>query len=232
MLNILKNLWFEDIKAPVIYINDTAMRIRAGILLFIPLFVSFTLYDAFYMGNYSVDTNTLVDTYDTNWDDQIIYTAEIVKRINDYSIQTYLLLFALFEMIAGMFVFTSRFSILILLSSFLAKNTKAVWKPLIPKRFAWSLGGVMILTCIVFFNPDTFAGFINGLFDKMILPTHYNYIPFEIPVSLFFLCASFMWMEVVFGFCVGCKIHSLLVFLKIIDDECVACNDITQVRKN
>lgn len=231
MLDFFKNLWFEDIKAPVIFINDTAMRIRAGMLLFIPVFVSFTLYDAFYMGNYSVDGNTLVDTYDTNWDDQIIYTAEVVKRINEYSTQTYLLIFALFEMLAGMFVFTSRFAPLILISSFLARNSRAVWKPLNPKRFAWSLGAIMIFTCLVFFNPDSFAGFVNNLFNSMILPTHYNYIPFEIPVSLFMLCASFMWLEVVLGFCVGCKIHSMLVFLKIIEDECEACNDITKVRK-
>jgi len=227
MMNVLKNLWFEDAKAPVLYINDTAMRIRAGMLLLIPLFISFTLYDAVFMGNYAVNTDTLVDTYDTNWDDQIIYTAEVSKRVNEYSTQTFLLLFAFFEMIAGMFVITSRFSPLILISSFLSRNTRAVWKPLNPKRFAWSLGASMIFVCLVFFNPDSFAGFLNGLFNKELLPTNYNYIPYEVPVSLFVLCASFMWLEVVFGFCVGCKIHAFLVLIKVIDDECEACNDIT-----
>lgn len=231
MINIFKNLWFEDTKAPVLYINDTAMRIRAGMLLLIPFFIAFTLYDAVYMGNYAVNTDTLVDTYDTNWDDQIIYTAEVSKRVNEYSTQTILLFFALFEMIAGMFVITSRLSPLILISSFLSKNSRAVWKPLIPKRFAWSLGASMIFVCLVFFNPDSFAILINGLTNSQLLPTNYNYIPYEVPVTLFMLCASFMWLEVVLGFCVGCKIHSFLVLIKVIDDECEACNDITQVRK-
>jgi hypothetical protein len=231
MINILKNLWFDDIKAPIPYINDTAMRIRAGILLFVPIFMSFTLYDALFLGNYSVDTNTLVDTYETNWDDQIIYTAEVVKRINDYTTQTYILFFALFEMLAGMFVFTSRLSPLILISSFLAKNYRVVLKPLAPKRFAWALGGSMISICLIFFNPDTFAGYVNVLFDSELLPTTRNYIPPQIPVSLVWFCVLFMWLEVVFGFCVGCKIHSLLVFLRIIKDECEDCNDITKVNK-
>ena len=231
MKNIFKNLWFEDVRSPVLYINDTAMRIRAGMLLFIPIFVSFTLYDAVFMSNYSVDVNTLVDTYETNWDDQIIYTAEVARRVNDFSIQTYVLFYALFEMLAGLFVWSSRLSPLILLSTFLARNTNPTWKPLVPKRFAWTLGSSMIFICLVFFNPDSFAGFINSTFNSELLPTTRNYIPFQIPVTLVWLCIGFMWLEVVLGFCVGCKIHSLLVYLKILDDECEACNDITKVRK-
>jgi len=231
MGSIMKNLWFEDVNSPIIYINDVAMRIRAGILLFIPIFLSFTLYDAFFVGNYVVDTNTLSDTYETNWDDQIIYSAEVVKRTQEYTLQTYLLFFALFEMIAGMFVITSRLSPLILLSSFLAKNSKSNYKPLVPKRFAWSLGASMILTCLVFFNPDSFAGMINGIFSSAILPTSYNYIPYQIPITMVWVCIIFMWLETVLGFCAGCKIHSILVYFKIIKDECGPCNDISLHRK-
>lgn len=226
MKKIFKNLWFRDINESVIYINDTAMRIRAGIMLFIPIFLSFTLYDAFFTSKYIVDFNTIKDTFDTNWEEQIIYSAEIVKRTYEYSTQTYILLFAFFEMIAGMFIVTSRFSPLILLSSFLAKNTKPVWKPLVPKRFAWALGSSFIGICLVFFNPDSFAGFINMLFFTELLPTTYNYIPPFIPVTLVWLCILFMWLEAILGFCVGCKIHSLLVVMGILKDECEACNNL------
>jgi hypothetical protein len=231
MKDILKNLWFEDINAPVLYINDTAMKIRAGIMLFIPIFVSFSLYDAFYVSNYVVDASTLKDTYDTNFNDQIVYTAEVVKRVGEYSTQTYVLLFAFFEMFVGIFKTTSRFSLLIPISVFLAKNYPIVYKPYTPKKFAWTLGSVMIAICLLFFNPDTFAEFINALFFSDILPTTYNYVPSIIPITLVWLCVFFMWLEAIFGFCVGCKIHSFLVFIKVLDDECVACNDIYAPRK-
>ena len=229
--NIMKNVWFEDAKAPVLYINDTAMRIRAGILLFIPIFIGITLYDAIYASEYSVNESTIVDIYETNEESQMIYTAQIVKNPTEYETETYLLYYALFEMIAGMFVFTSRLSPLILLSTFLARNAHIVWKPLIPKRFAWSLGGSMVITCLIFLNPDSFAGFVNELFDSMILPTTYNYMSSNIPTPFVVLCIAFMWLEAVLGFCVGCKIHSLLVFFKIIDEACEYCDDITKVRR-
>jgi hypothetical protein len=232
--NTLQNLWFRDLQEPVIYINDTAMRIRAGIMLFIPIFLSFTLYDSIFTSKYIVDANTLSDTFDTNWEEQIIYTAEIVKRTYEYSLQTYILLFALFEMLAGMFIFTSRFSPLILLSSFLAKNATPVWKPLTPKRFAWSVGATFISICLIFFNPDSFAGFVNMIFFSDVLPTTYNYLSSSIPFTLVWLCIGFMWMEAILGFCVGCKIHSLLVVVGLLKDECEACNniDFEQLAKN
>ncbi|SFV63582.1 hypothetical protein MNB_SUP05-5-929 [hydrothermal vent metagenome] len=226
-MNIFKKLWFRDVDESVIYINDVAMRIRAGIMLFIPIYLSFTLYDAIYGGSFIVDKNTLIDTYETNWDDMIIYTAELVKKTYEYSKQTYLLFYALFEMLAGMFVFTSRFSPLIILSTFLSRNITPVWKPLIPKRFAWSLGSSIIIICLIFFNPDTFASWINTIFQSEVLPTTQNYIPRWLPLSLVWVCIGFMWLESVLGFCAGCKIHSLLVYIGVIKEECEACNNLT-----
>ena len=39
MLTTLKNLWFRDTKESNVHINDVAVRIRAGILLIIPLYM-------------------------------------------------------------------------------------------------------------------------------------------------------------------------------------------------
>ena len=226
MLDILKNLWFRDPNEEVTYINDTAVHTRAGILLLIPIIMSLTLYDVVYTSHWVVDGNTSVDTYDTDWDENIIYQVEAIKRTYDYSIQTMVLFYALFEMIAGMFIFTSRLSPTILLASFLTRKTPPVWKPLVPKRFAWTMGASFIIICILFFNPDSFAVWVNQLFGSQLLPETENYIPSWIAVNLVWLCLIFMWLEAIFGFCVGCKIHALLVMLHIIKEPCNECNNI------
>ncbi|WP_040728302.1 DUF4395 domain-containing protein [Thiomicrorhabdus sp. Kp2] len=226
MLDMFKNLWFRDTNEQAIYINEVAMRIRAGMLLLIPLYMGLTLYDVVYTSSWVVDGNTAVDTYDTNWDDQIIYQVEAVKRTYDYTVQTWLLFYGLFEMIAGMFVLTSRLSPTIYLATFLARNVPPVWKPLVPKRFAWTIGASLITVCLMFFNPDTVAGWINSVAGQTLVSETENFIPYWVPVNLVWVCIAFMWLEAILGFCVGCKVHSLLVWMGVIKEECYECNNI------
>ncbi|MDG6773921.1 DUF4395 domain-containing protein [Thiomicrorhabdus sp. ZW0627] len=226
MLDVIKNLWFRDPKEETVYINDVAVRIRAGILLAIPIFMSFTLYDAIFVSNWIVDGNTAVDSGDMDWDYHIIYHVDAIRRTFDYSFQTWVLLYGLFELLSGLFVTTSRLSPIILISSFLARNQKPVWKPLVPKRFAWVLGSTFIAVCLVFFNPEIFANWVNTVAGSQVLPTTENYMSPYIPLVLVWICLGFMWLEAVLGFCVGCKIHSLLVWMGILKEECEACNNI------
>ncbi len=226
VIDIFKNLWFRDTSESSVFINDVAVRIRAGMLLAIPLFMGLTLYDVVYTSKWVVDGNTAVDTYDTDFEDRIIYAVQATKRTYEYSIQTLILFYALFEMIAGMFISTSRLSPTILISSLLAKNTKPVWKPLVPKRVAWALGASFIIACILFFNPDTFAEWLNKIFNEEILPTDRNYMPFWIPTYLVWICLGLMWLESVLGFCLGCKLHAMLAWMGVFKEECDACNDI------
>ncbi len=226
MLDIFRNLWFRDPKESSIFINDVAVRIRAGMLLVIPLYMGLTLYDVAYTSKWVVDGNTAVDTYDTDWEDRIVYAVQAVKRTYEYSTQTLILFYALFEMIAGMFVFTSRLSPTILISSFLARYQKPVWKPLLPKRFAWSLGASFIIACILFFNPDAFAEWLNNLLGSELLPTDHNYMPTWIPTYLVWICLGLMWLESVLGLCLGCKMHALLAWMGILKNECYACNNL------
>ena len=226
MLDIFKNLWFRDKNEPEVYINDVAVRIRAGFLLFIPIYMGLTLFDVVFTSSWIVDGNTAVDTYDTDWDNNIIYAVEAIKRTYSYPVQTAVLFYALFEMLSGMFVTTSRLSPTILISSFLARKVPPVWKPLKPKRTAWTLGASFIIACIIFFNPDTFANMVNGLFGAQLLPTTVNFMPYWIPMYLVWICLAFMWLETVLGFCLGCKLHALLVMLGIFKEECEACNNI------
>ena len=221
-----RNLWFRDPNEKPVYINDVAVRIRAGMLLFIHIFLSFTLYDAVYGSHWIVDGNTAVDTYETDWDDNIIYQVQAIKRTYDYTVQTWVLLYALFEMLAGMTVLTSRLSPTILIASFLARTRKPEWKPLVPKRFAWSLGATFIVICLIFFNPEVFAHWMNDLTGRTLLPTTEQYMPYWIPLTLVWVCLGFMWLETVLGFCVGCQIHKLLVRLGVLKEECEACNNI------
>ncbi|WP_029936083.1 DUF4395 domain-containing protein [Thiomicrospira pelophila] len=224
-LNAIKNLWFRDPTESPLYINDTAVRIRAGILLIIPLYMGLTLYDAIYVSNWVVDGNTSVDTYELDWDGHIIYQVEAIRRTFDWTVQTWVLFYALFDMLSGMSKWTSRLSPTILIASLLAADKPPVWKPLVPKRFAWALGSSFIVVCIVFFNPDTTARIINSILSTEI-PTHINYMPFWIPLVLVWVCLGFMWMEAILGFCVGCKIHSMLVWMGILKEECETCNNI------
>ncbi|MEW6445915.1 MAG: DUF4395 domain-containing protein [Pseudomonadota bacterium] len=226
MKHLLKNLWFRDLSESAPYINETAVRIRAGMLLFIPLYMALTLWDAIWGVNWIVDGNSLVDTYETDWDGHTIYAAQVIKRTWEYSTQTAVLFYALFEMLAGMTTFTSRFSPTILISSLLARHHAPVWKPLAPKRFAWGLGASFIVVCLVFFNPAPVAEFVNGITRSAVLPETETFMPYWIPLVLVWVCLGFMWMETVLGFCVGCKLHALMVKLGVLKEECVECNNL------
>lgn len=227
IVEVFKKLWFLDPRADSLYINDTAVRIRAGLLLIIPLYMGFTLYEAIYGSHWIVTGNAITDTFDTDFDGHILYHVEAIRRTLDYSKQTLVLCYALFEMLAGMFVVTARFSPTVLISSLLAKGHAPVWKPLTPKRFAWSIGASFISVCLIFFNPEVFAGWVNWVFAHELLPTTENYMPKWIPLVLVWVCVGFMWMETVLGFCVGCKVHSLLVRLGWIKEDCEACNNLS-----
>lgn len=228
---IVKNLWFTDLDSPVIYINEVAVRIRAGIFLIVPVYMGLMLYDVAYTSKWIVDANTATDTYETNWDDQIVYAVEAVKRTYEYSTQTLILFYLLFEMFAGLFVFTSRFSPSILISSYLAKGQPPVWVPIAPKRFAWSIGISLIITCIIFFNPVVFADGLNSIFQLSLLSTTERYMPAGLGIILVSACLLFMWLEAIFGYCVGCKIHALLVRVGIIKEACHACNNLNWDKK-
>lgn len=222
----LRNLWFRDLQEDPIFINDIAVRIRAGLMLVIPLYMSFTLFNIVFGSPWVITGNMITDTYDMDIDGRILYHVEAVRRTYDYTVQTYVLFYALFEMLSGLFVFTSRLSPTIWLASWLAQHHRPVWKPLVPKRFAWSLGSSFIITCLVFFNPDTFAGWVNAITAHELLPTTYNFMPRWIPAVLVWVCLGFMWMETVLGFCVGCQLHALGVKLGWIEEPCEACNNL------
>jgi hypothetical protein len=221
-----RHLWFRELGDNSLLINDVAVRIRAGLLLVIPLYMGYTLFSVVFGPHWIVTGNFIQDTMDMDIDNRILYHVEAVRRTYDYTVQTWLLFYALFEMIVAMFRSTSRLSPTIFIATLLARHHRPVWKPLIPKRFAWSIGATMILACLVFFNPDTVATWVNAVAHSQLLPTTSNYMPRWIPKYLVWICLGFMWAETVLGFCVGCQVHALLVKVGLIKHECEACNNL------
>lgn len=226
LAEVFRKFWFQDPDAPVTLINDVAVRIRAGLLLAIPIYMGFTLFDAIYGARWDVTGNVIRDTFDTDFDGRILYMVEAVRRTRDYSHQTAVLWFGLFEMLSGMFVLTSRLSPTAWLATLLSRGQAPVWKPLAPKRFAWTIGASFISLCLVFFNPEVFAGWVNWIAHTELLPTTHNYLSPWIPLVLVWVCFGFMWLETVLGLCVGCKLHALLVRVGLVKEECLACNNL------
>lgn len=222
----LSFLWFRDTSEMSPYLNDTAVRIRAGLMLAIPIFMAFTLWDIVFGARWEVTGNVIRDTFDTDFDGRTIYMVEALRRTYDYTVQTWLLFYALFEMLAGMTVKTSALSPTIWLANFLARSAPKVWKPLTPKRFAWGIGASMICICLVFFHPEKFAAALNFATQHPLLPTTEQYMPRWLPLLMVWLCLGFMWMEAVLGFCLGCQVHALLVKVGVFEEECEECNNL------
>ncbi|CAC9653099.1 DUF4395 domain-containing protein [bacterium endosymbiont of Bathymodiolus sp. 5 South] len=224
--NTFKNLWFRDLQEEAIHINDAAVRVRAGILLIIPIYMVFTLISVVYGPHWVVAENTIaMDTFETNWEDQIVYQVEATRRVYDYSFQTKLLIYALFEMLLSLSIIGSRFSPTILLSSFLTLGKDPVWKPLGPKRCAWLMGASFISVCIVFFNPDAVASWVNSLLGTSI-PVDENYVPSWLALNLVWICLLFMWLEAIIGYCAGCKLYAILAHAGLVNRHCEACDNI------
>lgn len=219
-------LWFRDPDDVTPFINETAVRIRAGIMLAIPVFMAFTLVDIVFGSKWVVTGEVIRDTFDTDFDGRILYMVEAVRRTYEYSLQTGVLIYALFEMLAGMTKVTSYLSPTIWLSTLLARHHRPVWKPLAPKRFAWAIGASMISLCLVFFHPEKFAAAVNALTRHDLLPTTEQYLPRWLPLVMVWVCLGFMWLEAIMGFCVGCKIHALLVKLGVFEEACEECNNL------
>mmetsp|Transcript_1432 Transcript_1432/g.1926 ORF Transcript_1432/g.1926 Transcript_1432/m.1926 type:complete len:214 (+) Transcript_1432:91-732(+) len=90
-----------------------------------------------------------------------------------------------------------------LLGTAITMKFEALWKPTNPKRFAWTLGAGMGITCT-----------LMRLFN----------IRNEYIALVVIMCYVLTWLEGVLGFCVGCWMYRILFMRKAAKkEECVAC---------
>lgn len=221
-----KNLWFRDKTEDVVFINKYAVQMRAGLMLLIPIYMVVVLFTTVLAPTWTVLPNTFVEeTFDMTQDWRPIFNVQASRTLFDYTIPSLVLLYGLFEMIAGLFVRTSYLSPTIHLATFLTRNTRPKWEPHKPKKFAWWIGATLISMCLIFFNPDMVARFINGFLGDGFLPTDSNWMPDFIPL-LVGICFTLMWLEAVFGFCLGCKLHWLMAKIGIFKEHCYDCMNV------
>lgn len=199
---------------------------RAGLMLILPIYMVIVLFTTVLAPTWTVLPNTFVEeTFDMTEEWRTIFNVQAHRTAFEYTLPSLVLLYGLFEMLAGMFVKTAYLSPSVHLATFLTRNIRPKWEPLKPKRFAWLIGATLIVSCLMFFNPDSVARFINNVFFMELLPTDRNWMPDFIPM-LVGVCFVFMWLEAVFGLCLGCKLHWLLVKMGLFKEHCYNCMNV------
>ena len=97
--------------------------------------------------------------------------------------------FVIFDMVAGAMFGLTPFSPAGVMGTVITKKIRPVWKPIKPKRFAWTLGATLGICCLTFW--------VLGWYTWII--------------AVLGICFVLTWLEAVLGFCVGCWMYSLLV---------------------
>lgn len=96
--------------------------------------------------------------------------------------------FVIFDMVAAASFGLTPLSPAGILGTALSIKSEPVWKPIEPKRFAWSLGAMLGVCCLTFWilnMPEWVIGVLG-------------------------ICFALTWLEAVMGFCVGCWMYSLI----------------------
>ena len=97
--------------------------------------------------------------------------------------------FVIFDMVSAATFGLTPVSPAGMLGTVLTIRIRPVWKPIKPKRFAWTLGAMLGACCLTFW--------MLGMTEWII--------------AVLGLCFILTWLEAVLGFCVGCWMYSLFV---------------------
>lgn len=206
-------------------VNDNVVRTRAAFLFLVPVSILVIFYNTINGSAFIVDPSTLEDTWETNMAGQIIYSAEVVRQVYDWTPQTYLLLYVLWEMVLSQSKRTAWLCPLFWIAGAMNRHHKPVYRPYQPKKFAWKIGTALVAACLLFFNPVPVAEFVNSLTGSELLTTTQNWMPRWTPLVTIPLCLTFMWLEAAAGWCAGCWFHSVLVKAGIFKEHCDTCVD-------
>ena len=157
------------------YMNEHAVRIRAGLLNIISWFALFNIY---------------------KWNEPIFV----------YAIWPVVFL----EMTSSMFIGLTPIAPLGTLATVMSYylSPRPLWKPAEPKRFAWFIGFILVVMCMVVFS----------LKDEMGLEHARPWLAVTV-----ILCNLATWFESAAGFCVGCFIYNNYLTKYLGLEECQEC---------
>jgi len=97
--------------------------------------------------------------------------------------------FVIFDMVVAASFGLTPFSPAGIFGTMITRKMPPVWKPIKPKRFAWTLGATLGVCCLTFWV----LGWQSWI------------------IAVLSICFLLTWLEAVLGFCVGCWMYSLLV---------------------
>lgn len=217
----MKNPLFHPLTHDMV--NENVVRTRAAMLFLVPVSIFVVFNNTINGSAWLIDPSTVEDTWETNFSSQIIYSAEMVRQVYDWTPQTYLLLYVLWEMVITQHHKTAWMSPMVWVAGAMNRQHKPIYRPYQPKKFAWKIGTALVLACLAFFNPVPIAEAVNGISGTELLSTTSNWMPRYTPLVTIPLCAIFMWLEAAAGWCAGCWMHSILVKLGIFKEDCATC---------
>lgn len=140
----------------------------------------------------------------------------------EYSIPLVFVSLVIFEFVTKIFL-GPKWSIFGTLVRMNLKKWEEIWVGAVQKRFAWSIGlflASFALYCILLLGgyiapspgPQMAAVTSIWMVTQENLRTHALIVtPMNPTIIACLLCITFMWLESVVGYCVGCRIYAWLV---------------------
>jgi len=188
--------WFKDSESlsSTHYINERALRARAGLMFLAPIVLLYTRME-------HGDHNEVVAN---------AISGAVQVREYDHILPILLTVFVIYEMLTAMSVKTAHFSLTSQAGAYLTKNQTPIYQAMKPKVFAWRIGFLLAVICLV--------SLVYSIMQSLTL-------------YLLGICMLFMWLETACGICAGCYFHQLLVRTGILDESCELCATSTLTKK-
>lgn len=212
MQSQFENKWFQNSGEKddlgEYYINERAVRARAGVLLLVSAVLLYTRLDHGHHMEMLV-VNTVMDHGAMDHGahgsmDQL--STEIVAREYTHTHVFLMLAFVMYEMIMPMFRSTAKYSLTAQIGVWLTRNQPPLYMPMRPKVLAWSLGFSMAAVCTAMVYVYVATGFMS-----------------PIPLILLITCFSFMWLEAACNICAACILYGWLAKLGMVREVCPTC---------
>lgn len=194
------------------YINERAVRARAGILLLISAALLFTRLDhghhmEMLVVSSGMDHAAMDHAAMGHASDNMVHTSmEIVPREYSHTHVFIMLAFVMYEMIMPMFRKTAKFSLTARVGALMTQSQTPTYIPMRPKVLAWTIGFSMAAVCTALVYAFVTFGFMS-----------------IVPLMLLVVCFSFMWLEATCNICAACILYGWLARAGVLREVCPTC---------